>query len=204
MHISSRIPLVVLSLGACLFSAHVGAQEVRSKLEVEDPEFESIQSPEFNVNGGDRKKFNPKDWMQIEVPLKLQLRPEPASQYADDVIINWYVAVQDQDNKYLLLEKTVKYRNIPLNESVFATVFISPASLKRLTGSERADKGKVWGVAAVVTYKGGEPEISSSKSEEEWWKSPSLSKSKAFPLMAKHETPFANFWWDRYIQEIKE
>lgn len=188
---------LVLGFGLIASAAH--GQAV--KVEAEKPEFDVLPSPELGGNTNE-KKWQPKDWLEAEVELKLEASPEPKDGYVDRLDIRWYVAVEDPAGKgYFLIEKDVTYLNIPVGDSVFASVYLSPSAIKRLTGGERAGKSSIWGVAGEVTYNGQKVATFSSKSTKEWWTSPKLSRTDKFPLMSKHETPFKFLWWDRYLQE---
>ena len=52
-----------------------------AKVTAEKPAFDDIQSPEFT--GGKQKGFKPKDWLEIETKIKVQLSPEPKSKTCD-------------------------------------------------------------------------------------------------------------------------
>ena len=188
-----------LLAGLLFFSAGAFAQQV--KVSVAKPEFDDLPSPEVGGNTG-KKRWEPKDWLEAEVEIKLEARPVPKDGYVDSLTIRWFVAVEDPAGKgYLLLEKEVTYVNIPVDEEFFVSVYLSPSSIMRLTGGDRAGKSSVWGVAGEVTFNGSRVAEFSSKSEKEWWRSPKLSRTDKFPLMSKNETPFKFLWWDRYVQE---
>lgn len=190
-----------LSLVLCfgLIASFAHGQAV--KVEAEKPEFDVLPSPELGGNTNE-KKWDPKDWLEAEVQLKVEARPEPKDGYIDRIGIRWFVAVENPAGKgYFLLEKDVTYLNVPVGEDVYASVYLSPAAIKRLTGGERAGKSAIWGVAGEVTYNGQKVAEFSSKPTKEWWKSTKLSRTDKFPLMSKNETPFKFLWWDRYLQE---
>lgn len=188
-----------LLLGLGLFATSSYGQAV--KVEAEKPEFDDLPSPELGGNTNE-KKWQPKDWLEAEVELKVEARPEPKDGFIDRLEIRWYVAVEDPASKaFFLLEKDVTYLNVPVGEDVYASVYLSPSAIKRLTGGERAGKSAVWGVAGEVTYNGQKVAVFSSKPDKEWWKNTKLSRTDKFPLMSKTETPFKFLWWDRYLQE---
>lgn len=195
--------LFSLSLLAIFAGANFAfSQQVAVKIEVEDPTFEDLQSPDISV-GGANKRWDPKDWLEVEVEIELDARPVPKDRYLDSLQIKWYVAVENPAGKgFFLLEKDVKYVNIPIKEAVFASVYLSPSAIKRLTGGERAGKGAVKAVGGEVTVN-GKTEVFSSGLKAKWWEtdSQSLSRTDKFPLLTKKETPFASLWWDRYLQE---
>lgn len=172
------------------------------KVESDDPAFDDLQSPEFS--GGRQKAFKPKDWLEIEIPITVQMAPEPKSQTADSVLVKWYVMVKNTEKAgtFHLLTKDVTHVNIPLNEEMFASVYLSPASIKRLTGSDRGGKGAVEAVGYEILVNGQRQAMGTTKFKVEWWNASSdkISRNDSVPLLNKAETPFANHWWDRYAE----
>lgn len=199
MHTITFKNTISLLLGLCFFATGTFAQTV--KVTVDKPDFDDFPSPELGGNTGE-KNWEPLDWLEAEVKLKVEARPEPKDGYVDSLTIRWYVAVEDPAGKgFFLLEKEVDYVNVRLDEDVYASVYLSPAAIRRLTGGDRAGKSAVWGVAGEVSYNGAKVAEFSSKSTKEWWRSNKLSRSDKFPLRSKSETPFKFLWWDRYLQE---
>jgi hypothetical protein len=171
-----------------------------SKVTAEKPTFEDLPSPEFN--GGKQKPFKPKDWLEVETKIKVEMKPEPKSKTAPEVVVKWYVAVKnpEKSGSFFLLSKTITHINVPLNEDIYSSVYLSPASIMRLTGSPKGGKNAVEYVGYEVLV-GGEVKASdTNKGDVGWWKSPNLSNNDSVPLLAKHETPFAAMWWDRYAE----
>ena len=197
-------PVVTSSLLGLILAGMANAQSY--KVEGSAPEFDDLPSPEFS--GGKQKNFKPKDWLEIEAGMKLQMSPAPKSKTAERVMVKWYVAVEhpDKRNAYLLLTEDITYVNVPLDEEVFSSVYISPASVKRLTGDDRAGKKIVYAVGYEILVNGVKLAEMSSKGKPGWWNSGSgnISRSDTVPLLAKNETPFVNHWWDRYAEILIE
>jgi hypothetical protein len=172
------------------------AHAQKYKVEVSKPEFDDIQSPNFSVSKS--KDFKPKEWLEIEASFKVMMAPEPPSKTAERVTVKWYVAVEHPEKKggYLLLTKEITHVNVPLNEDIFSSVYLSPASIKRLTGGDRAGKNVVYLVGYEILIDGEKVNFKSSKGDAAWWNS--------VPLLNKMETPFANLWWDRYAEILQE
>jgi hypothetical protein len=194
-----------LSIAACaLLTAiplhHAGAQS--AAVTADKPTFDDIQSPEFT--GGKQKGFKPKDWLEIETKLKVALNPEPKSKTCDRLTIKWFIAVKDTERagRMLLLTRDIEHVNIPLNEEVYCSVYLSPASIKRLTGLDRAGKSAVEAVGFEVLINGVKAAEDTTKFRPGWWNAASdkISRSDAVPLLTKMETPFNNMWWDRYAE----
>ncbi|MBK1789748.1 Amuc_1102 family pilus-like protein [Persicirhabdus sediminis] len=179
------------------------------KIDATDPKFDSLDSPEFGGNTG-RKKFKPKSWLEMEVKLNVSA-PESIAKdgYVDGVTIKWYVAAKDPAQKgkgYILLEKQVEYLNIPVGEDIYASVYLSPGAVERLSGSKRASKSVIEVVGGEILFQGRLITRFTSKSmgsKSDWWNSGNLSRMDGIPLRNKNETPFKALWWDRYA-EIKD
>lgn len=189
---------------AAVSTPHADAQSY--KVEAKKPEFDDIQSPD---SGGTKSKpFKPKEWLEIEASIKVQMAPAPPSKTADKVLVKWYVAVENPDKKgtYLLLKKEVTYVNVPLEEDVFSSVYLSPASVRRLTGADRAGKSIVFLVGYEVLINGEKVAQETSKGDVGWWNKASdkISSTETVPLLDKSESAFANMWWDRYMEIYKE
>jgi hypothetical protein len=106
----------------------------------------------------------------------------------------------------LLLTKDIEHVNIPLDEDVYVSVYLSPASLKRLTGSDRGGKNVVEYVGYEVLVNGEKVAAETSKGKVGWWNAASskISRSEAVPLLNKAETPFRDMWWDRYAEVAEQ
>jgi hypothetical protein len=195
--------ILSISASAALFSAlSLGsAFGQAAKVVAEDPSFDDLQSPQFS--GGKQKSFKPKDWLEVEAKLRILMKPEPKSKTCDRFTVKWYIAVKNPEKSgtFLLLTKDVEHVNAPLGEDVYCSIYISPASLKRL-GSEKGGKRAVYSVGYEVLINGKVEAEETSKLKAGWWNKASnkISRSDAVPLLNKSETPFNNSWWDRYVE----
>ncbi len=203
------IRLTIISAFACAalgFLSSNTASAQAYKVEATSPVFDDLPSPEFS--GGKQKSFKPKDWLEIEASFKVQMSPEPPSKTAERILVKWYVAVKhpDKQGSFFLLTKDITHVNVPLNEEIFASVYLSPASLTRLTGSARGGKSAVELVGYEVLVNGEKIAQETNKKEVGWWNAASdrISRSDTVPLLHKMETPFANLWWDRYAEILIE
>ncbi len=168
----------------------------------EKPAFDDLPSPQFS--GGKEKSFKPKDWLEIEAKLKISLSPEPPSKTCDKITVKWYIAVKNPDkpSTMLLLTKEVEHVNVPLEEEIYCSVYLSPASIKRLTGSDKGGKSAVEYVGYEVLVNGEKKVEETNKLKAGWWNIPSdkIARSETVPLLDKTETPFSIMWWDRYAE----
>jgi hypothetical protein len=197
-----RKPLLLAAAFALSAFSSQSAFAQESKVEAQKPKFDDLPSPEFS--GGKQKSFKPKNWLEAEATIKLSMRPEPKSKTAERITVKWYVAVKNPEKSgtFLLLTKEIVHVNIPLDEDIISSVYLSPASLRRLTGSDRAGKGAVEYVGYEVLVDGEVKAADTDKGQPGWWKSTSdkISRTDTVPLLDKSETPFANMWWDAYAE----
>jgi hypothetical protein len=201
--------------GLMIGSAHGQAAKVvgekpalAAKVVGEKPAFEDLQSPEFS--GGKQKSFKPKDWLEVEAKLKISLAPEPKSKTCEKLTVKWYVAVKNPEKSgtFLLLTKDIEHVNAPLEEDIYCSVYVSPASIKRLTGSDKGGKNSVEYVGYEVLINGEKVASETNKGSDgkggktAWWNAATdkISRSDSVPLLSKYETPFAAMWWDRYAE----
>ncbi len=175
-----------------------------ARILAEKPAFDDLPSPEFS--GGKQKSFKPKDWLEIETKIKASMSPEPKSKTCERLTVKWFVAVKNPDKpgSMLLLTKDIDHVNVPLEEEVYCSVYLSPASLKRLTGTDSGGKSAVEAVGYEILVNGEKVAAETTKFKPGWWNAASekISRSDSVPLLNKAETPFSNMWWDRYAETL--
>ena len=201
--------VAVLLLGLLVTPSALMAQAY--KLKLDKPKIEKLTSPDNAGNAG-RKSYKPKDWMEVELKMKIEV---PASKketerFVDKVTVKWYLAAKNPEKGkrgYILLEKEVTYVNVPVGEDIYASIYLSPTAIKRLTGGDRIGKGDIENVGGevrvngVVAHKGsGLFTLKGSLKRDKWWNSGKISRYDKIPLRNKNETPFRNFWYDRYAE----
>lgn len=192
-----------LACGFGLASAAFGQLPVSkdATFDVDDPKFLELQSPE--IQDGNAKNFRPKDWLEIEVKLKVgRLAKEPADDYLDQIKVNWHVVVKGQDRKLYKISKTVTHVNIPTDEEVYVSVYLSPNTLKRITGKARASKSDLEAVGGEVELNGAMVGFFTFGKAKGWWREAlkNVEATSKFPLLDKTQTPFAPLWYDRYAE----
>lgn len=201
-----RSALATIAASAAALSLFSSSAHAQGKGEVGNLTFDNIPSPEVQI--GKNKAFKPKDWLEVEAGMKLPAaNPEQKKiGFINEVTVKWYIAVKNPDGKGVIkLAKTINHINVPIDEEVFTSVYMSPSSLKRLTGSDKASKGAVEAVGIEVLVNGEKVAQSSVKQKDGWWNAGSLSdQSDKFPLLNKDETPFQMLWWDRYAEIKRE
>lgn len=180
-----------------VFLATTSGAFAEAKVSVDKPSFDDLQSPDL----GAKKSWKPKDWLEMEVKFKVTaVSPEPKDKFVDRVTVRWYVAVKNPGGRdYWLLEKEVTHVNVPVGEDLYASIYLSPNSVKRLSGGERASKSILYAVGGEINVAGSTVYFS-SKGKPGWWQSGSLSRTDRVPLLNKAETPFKALWYDRYAE----
>lgn len=196
-----------ITVSAFIAALSVGsATGQAAKVLGDKPSFDDIPSPEFG--GVKSKAFKPKDWLEIEAKLNISLSPEPPTKTCDKITVKWYIAVKNAEKSgtFLLFTKDIDYVNVPVSEEIYCSVYLSPSSIKRLTGADRAGKSAVEYVGYEVLINGEKVAQETSKGKPGWWAvaSDKISRSDKVPLLNKAETPFAPMWWDRYAEVSAE
>jgi len=200
----SLAPTLLSALGGLLLIASPAAAQAY-KAEVDKPAFEALLSPDIRL--AVNKNFRPKEWLEMEVEFELDARPLPVDGYIDRCTVQWYAAIKKRDgNGFWLLSKNVDHVNIKIGEKYFSSVYLSPSTYERLTGSERVNKGDIEAVGGIILVNGIQAGQFSSKNlgAAPWWQSPSLARTEKFTLLNKDESPFAPYWYDRYAEIAAE
>lgn len=197
---------IVIAASAIFAGLLMGNASAENKVKGDTPMFDDLESPQFS--GGKQKGFRPKSWLEIETKLRVDMKPEPKSKTCDKLTVKWFVGVKNTEkaSSLLLFTKDVEYVNVPLGEDMWFSVYLSPSSIKRLTGFDRAAKNAVEAVGYEVYINGEKVAEETTKWKAGWWNadpaksSVQISRSDVVPLLIKAQTPFAAMWWDRYAE----
>lgn len=191
--------LAAAASAIALFSAS-GIASGQEKAQVDKPTFDDLPSPE--MSGGKNKPFKPKDWLEVEAKVRLPKGSRSDELFVEQMAVKWYVAVKNPDGKGVyLLTKDITYVSVPRDEDVYVSVYLSPNTIKRLTGADRAGKSSVERVGLEVLVNGVKVGESSSQSDlTKWINAPSLARTEKFQLLDKNQTPFRALWYDRYAE----
>jgi len=172
-----------------------------NKFSVSGPEFNELPSPDINT--GVNKKFKPKDWLEIEVKFKVQkLKTPPKDEYLDSVTVKWWVVVKSQDREAYLMTKEITHVNIPIDEEVVASIYLSPNTLRRITGKSTVSKTDLEAIGGELHYGDEWVGYFTHGEARGWWLKDleSVQRTGKFPLLDKNETPFKTLWYDRYAE----
>ena len=201
--LKSLSPAVIALLALMVGQSALGQ---KATVEADEAQFEDFPSPQFDA--GVSKKFRPKEWLEIEGKINVKLDPAPPSETCERMTVKWYVLVDNPEKSgtFYLLTKTVEHVNVPLGEDVYSSVYLSPASVRRLLGTDKNGKKAVDRVGYEVLINGEVKGGSSSKGKAGWWNvaSAKVARTDSVPLLNKTETPFRNMWWDRYAEVAED
>jgi len=173
------------------------------KVSSDKPEVVEILEPD---TGSDlaNKSFRQKDWAEFELKFKIESK-DKNKEFADRVVVQWRVAYEDpnQKGKFLLLEREVVHVNVPIGEDVYTSVYLSPNTIKKITGGEDVSSADYPQVGGVISVEGQQPVDSkkgffSSKNQKVWWNN--IQSNNKIQLLKKSETPFQNLWYSRYAE----
>jgi len=193
-----KLLLSALVLG--MLSVTTSLQAQTGKVTIGKPSYDNLPSPIFSV--GKNKSFKPKDWLEVEVKFSVKMPRSYKQKFIDRVTVRWYVAIDDPrgGKKPVFLEKEVNYVNIPVDEDVYTSVYLSPSAVKRISGRDRAGKRIVKSVGGEILINGQaafeDSGMFSDKGKPGWWNK--ISRYDKIQLLNKNETPFKFLWWDRY------
>jgi hypothetical protein len=209
--------LIISGLAACLVSIVYAQNSVQVKIDVDDPKFEGVDTPDFSVDTKS-KKWKQKEWLEMEVKFEIEaMKPMPRDKTLPKLTVKWFVVAVDPTKggkNYIRLTKEVKHVNIPVGEEIFTSCYISPSGVRRLSnGGDNASKRIIFGVGGefyidnklVAFFASEDNKVTVNGKKMPFWYSPSLSESNSVQIHDKNETPFKFLWWDRYAEiESKE
>jgi hypothetical protein len=197
------VRLLGVSLAALAIASNPAQAQTAAQAKAEKPVFEEIQSPQIPTQSRE-KRFTPRDWLEMEAAITIDARPVPPSGMLDRLVVKWYVAIKNPDKagEFFKLTREVTHVNVPIGEPIYSSVYLSPSSIRRITGNYRNAKGSVEFVGVEVIFNGEPIAHATNKGPDQWWTKASdkISESDSVPLMTKPETPFAALWWDRYAE----
>ena len=175
------------------------AQAQAIKVDIKDVNVETMPTPQFSYDGETKKLPSAREWVEIEVEFEAESEDRNA-EFIDDIEFTYYVALTGKEGGVMLVQEVV-HVNVPVKSEIFSNVFISPATIQKITGSEANSASIVGAVAVEVRYKGAPVarEVTDKESTN-WWQT--MQRTEGM-LLSKRETPFAILWTDRYAEEKK-
>jgi hypothetical protein len=199
-----RLP-VLCALGLTLLAPERANAQIEHRIRSAGISYETQQTPRYTPTGPrDKRPIRPQEWLELEVAL--QLETVAPTGYMDRMDIEYFVAITDgTTGRTVLLTDRLTYLEIDASERrVYASAYVSPASMARITGKSGARRSDVTAVAAVISAPGlREPVEVSTGGPRDWWKAPGLQRVSGL-ILPKSRTPFAPLWWDRYPRDAED
>ena len=196
--------LITIFAALGLFAAGAQAQNLKidpGAVKIKEMELEVQKTPQFQAGGVNDKNIpNPRDWLELEVEFEVDVRA-PDNTVVPELMFKYYVGFRDKSGNNRCLMGEVKHKNVMVGEEAYSAVYISPDTLGEITGEYRSfQTSDVAGYGIEVYYNGVLVGLSSSVSgNNKFWESMSTSPG----ILAKHDTPFALLWIDRYADVEK-
>ncbi len=206
------LKMMLLAVGSMALFANTSWADIAVKvLEAKvDRSATAMKSPTIQAQTTDMR-FRPKDWAYFEAKIKVDARDSATRRpplFLDNLKVKFYIAVKtpkaERPTGMLLLTKEITYVNVPVNEDFYACVFLSPSSVKRLTGGDTVTSTMVERVGVSISYNDEVKWPEKRGSKKEWWESERLTESSTYPLLDKNHTPFMMLWYDRYPEILDE
>ena len=164
-------------------------------VEINSMDIESQQTPEFQANGPKSKSIpSPRQWLELEVEFEVDGDRDAV---VPELLFRYYIGMRDKDGQSLVLTGDVTHTNVLCGEDTYSAVYVSPDTLGTITGDYRRFQPSAISAVGVEVYYngvivGGDSTLSGSRSKFR----EALSTRPG--VLAKHETPFALLWLDRY------
>ena len=171
------------------------------KARIKTVQVEEQQTPQFNVSNIKMKRWEPKNWIEIDVEFDIKL-PEAAGGRKGTypgMQLNIYVALQHttKDGKREVITGTLDLVDISADQPCHALAYISPATLKAIFQKDNVTASsdiQGWGVELVA--EGKVIAFKSSLSNKPWWENKDPLSLMTGMLLNKMQTPFANVFGD--------
>ncbi len=141
-----------------------------------------VKTPEFNVTGGQNKRYKTGEWLEVEVEFETKVED------IDELTFKYTILVEKK-----LLDGEVTHVSIPKGRDHFSVVYVAPRSLERLTGGRALSQGSIDNVWVEVSRQGQVLDKTSHKPG-------AIPNVPHLPglVLNKSETPFAPLFFDRY------
>lgn len=151
------------------------------EVEIDKPDTNLVNTPEFQITGGQNKRYETKRWLEIEWPYSTK------APMTDEITFTVNVQIGGR-----ILPGTVSYTKIPEGKH-FGVMYVAPRTLESIAGKNITANAiqNVWitaansqGVTVAIFPKRQTP-------------IPNMPRQDGL-LLKKPETPFAPLYWDRY------
>lgn len=180
---------IVLSLGALSVSAMAQVPVGPGSIKVGKIEVSAPKTPEYQITGGQNKRYKIGTWLEFEVPY------DTIPDEIDELTFKFTALIEKR-----LLDGEVTYVNIAKGKDHYASVYISPKSLEKLSGGKPLTPASIENVWVQVVRQ-GQDLLGGRPVSYRPGPIPNLPHIAGM-ILNKTQTPFAPLFYDRY-EEIK-
>lgn len=195
----SKIQFALTLTGFLLMASIAMAQKGQPAVKVKKIEYDVQPTPLFQTGGGVKSKKVPRQKSWLEVEVEFEVKAGNKEGVVNDLQFRYYIALKGPEGTKMLVGD-VNHVNMLEGDKLFSVVYISPATLGKVTGKYRDfQKSAVNAVAVEVSYNGRVIGGESTGGSGRWWEGLSAEQG----VLPKGKTPFALLWLDRYA-DVKE
>ena len=180
------LSLLVVGFAALTFSANAQVPVGPNSIKLGRIEITAPTTPEYNITGGQNKRYKLGKWIEIEIPYET-VPPE-----IDELTFKVTALIENK-----LLDGEVTYVNIAKGREHYGVMYLSPKSIEKLTGGAPLTPTAIVNVWVEVSRQGQVLGKASYKNTPQ----PNVPRVTGM-LLTKNNTPFAPLYYDRY-EEIK-
>lgn len=193
------IQFVMVLMGVCLMTSVAQAQKGQPAVKVKKISGELQPTPLFQTGGGVKTKKVPRQKTWLEVEVEFEVKAGNKEGIVDGLQFRYYIAIEGKEGTRMLMGD-VNHVNMLEGEKLYSVVYVSPATLGKLTGKYKDfQMSLIKAVAVEVSYNGRVIAGKSDGGSGRWWES--LSSEQG--VLPKDKTPYALLWIDRYA-DVKE
>lgn len=172
----------LVAAAPALAQVPIGPSSIKlGKIEVSAP-----STPEYQVTGGQSKRYETKKWLEFEISY------DTVPEEIDELTFKFTALVEKK-----LLDGEVTYVNIGKGNKHYAVAYISPKSLEKLTGGRPFTAAGLENVWVEVNRQGQVLAREQLRNSAQ----PNVPRVTGM-ILNKSQTPFAPLFYDRY-EEIK-
>lgn len=204
--LSRILSLSMVALGSAALLSTASGQVLHEAL-VKKVEVSMQQTPSFSAGGPKDKRWDPLEWLEIEVELDVDSKSP--TKIIPEISATFYLALPNKsaDGNVMLTDR-MTFVNIRAHKGkAFLIAYVNPDTLTRFTGQEKASKNDI--LSAGVEIEG--PGLSIAKRDKmigstragAWWKTVNYPREQGM-ILPKGKTPFSLLWFDRYPQTRDE
>lgn len=183
------LALVLLSLAALGSSAFAQVPVSPQSIKLGKVEVSAPKTPEYQVTGGQNKRYKLGTWLEFEISY------DTIPEEIDELTFKFTAQVEKK-----LLDGEVTYVNIAKGKDHYASVYISPKAIEKLTGGKPLTPAAIENVWVQVTHQG----LDLTNGKPVAFKPGPIPNAQHLTglILNKNQTPFAPLYYDRY-EEIK-